>query len=93
MLQVKIILLQIIQLENMRTEDKGKALMEQVDSEQLIWNSEDILINVNEYCEAVNKKIEVIEEIVVDLRVDLGKAWELTIYFHRTIEQLKLNSL
>jgi len=32
------------------------------------------------------------EEIVVDLRADLGKARELTTYFHQIIEQLKLNS-
>ena len=76
----------------MSSEDKGKAPMEQVDSKQLIWNFEDILINVNEYCEAVNEKIELIEEIVVDYRADLGKTRKLTIYFHRTIEQLKLNS-
>ena len=73
--------------------DKGKAAMEQLDNTQLIQNFEDILINVNEYCEAVNEKIEVIEEIVVDLRADLGKARELTTYFHQTIEQLKSNSL
>ena len=66
--------------------------MEQVGSIQLIQNFEDILINVNEYCEAVNEKIEVIEEIVVDLRADLGKARELTTCFHITIKQLKLNS-
>ena len=66
--------------------------MEQVDSIHLIQNFEDILINVNEYCEAVHEKIEVIEEIVVDLRVDLGKTRELTTYFHQTIEQLKMNS-
>jgi len=67
--------------------------MEQLDNTQLIQNFEDILINVNEYCEAVSDKIEVIEEIVVELRADLGKARELTTYFHQTIEQLKLNSL
>jgi len=67
--------------------------MEQLDSTQLIQNFEDILINVNEYCEAVNEKIEVIEEIVVDLRADLGKTRELTTYFYQTIEQLKMNSL
>ena len=38
------------------------------------------------------EKIELIEEIIADLRADLGKAWELATYFHRTIEQLKLNS-
>ena len=57
----------------MSSMDKRKAPMEQVDSIELIQNFEDILINVNEYCEAVNEKIEVIEEIVVDLRADLGK--------------------
>jgi len=67
--------------------------MEQVDSTHLIQNFEDILINVNEYCEAVNEKIKVIEEIVVHFRADLRKARELTTYFHRTIEQRKLNSL
>jgi len=50
------------------------------------------LINSNEYCEAVNEKIELIEEIVVDIRADLGKARDLTTYFHQTIEQFKLNS-
>ena len=64
--------------------DKGKVQMEQVNNAQLIQNFEDILINVNEYCEAVSEKIDVIEEIVVDLRADLGKAPELTTYFHRT---------
>ena len=38
----------------MSSEDKGKAPIEQVDSKQLIRNFEDILINVNEYREAVN---------------------------------------
>ena len=66
--------------------------MEQVNRTQLVQNFEDILINVNESCEAVNEKIDVIEEIVVDLRADLGKARELTAYIHRTIELLKLNS-
>ena len=76
----------------MSSADKGKAPMEQVDSTQLIRNFEDILINVNEYCEAVNEKLKVIEEIVVDLKADLRKARDLTTYFHRTIEQLKMNS-
>jgi len=40
----------------------------------------------------VNEKIEGIEEIVVDLKADLRKARELTTYFYRTIERLKLNS-
>ena len=71
MLQEKITLLQIIWQENMSSLDKGKATMEQLDSTQLIQNFEDILINVNEYCEAVNGKIEIIEEIIVDLRADL----------------------
>jgi len=47
----------------MSSTDKGKASMEQVDSTQLIRNFEDILINISEYCEAVNEKIEVIEEM------------------------------
>ena len=55
----------------MRLTNKGKAPTEQMDSPQLIQNFEDILININEYCEAINEKIEVIEEIVVDLRADL----------------------
>ena len=76
----------------MSSSDKGKAPMEQTDHTQLIQNFEDILLNINEYCEAVNDKIEVIEEIVVDLRADLGKARDLTTYFHQTLEQLKKNS-
>lgn len=52
----------------MSSTDKGEAPMEQTDHTQLIQNFEDILLNINEYCEAVNDKIEVIEEIVVDLR-------------------------
>ena len=59
--------------------DKGKAAMEQLDNTQLIQNFEDILINVNEYCEAVNEKIEVIEEIVVDLRADPVSYTHLTL--------------
>jgi len=70
----------------MSSEDKGKTPIEQVDSKQLIRNFGGILINVNEYYEAVNEKIELIEEIIVYLRVDLGKAREVTIHFHRTIE-------
>ena len=85
MLHEKTTLSQIIWLENMSLLDKGKAAMEQLDSTQLIQNFEDILINVNEYYETVNEKIEVIEEIVVDLRADLGKVRELTTYFHQTI--------
>ena len=61
--------------------EQRQAPMEQLDNTQLIQNFEDILINVNEYCEAVNEKIEAIEEIVVDLRADLGKARELTNIF------------
>jgi len=56
--------------------------MEQVNSTKIIQNFEDILINIDEYCEEVNEKIEVIEEIVVHLRADLGKARELTTYFY-----------
>ena len=76
----------------MSSVDKGKGPMEQVDSTQLIRNFKDILINLNEYCEAVNEKIEAIEEIVVDLKADLDKAQELTTYFYQTVEQLKMNS-
>jgi len=39
----------------------------------------------------VNEKIELFEEIVVDLRTDLRKAREITTHFYRTIEKLKEN--
>jgi len=62
-----------------------------MDSEQLIKDFKDIMININEYCEAMNEKIELFEEIVVDLRADLGKAREITTHFYRTTEKLKEN--
>jgi len=47
------------------------------------------MININEYCKAVNEKIELNEEIVIDLRADIGKARETTTHFYRTIRKLK----
>jgi len=49
------------------------------------------MIDNNEYCEAINEKIELIEEIVIDFRADLGKAREISIHFFRTIEEPKKN--
>ena len=65
--------------------------MEVIKEEQLLKEFEDIMININEYCEAVVEKIRLIEEIVVDLTVDLGKVREISIHFYRTIEKLKEN--
>jgi len=58
----------------MNTKDKGKAPLELMEGEQLITELENIMINVNEYCEAVDEKIELIEEVVVNLRLYFGKA-------------------
>ena len=49
------------------------------------------MIDNNEYCEAINEKIELIEEIVIDFRADLGKAREISIHCFRTIEEPKKN--
>ena len=57
----------------MNSDYKGKAPMEHKDSEQLIKDFEDIMININEYCEAVNEKAKLFKEIFVDLRADLEK--------------------
>ena len=48
--------------------------MEYMDSEQLIKDFEDAMVNINEYSEAVNEKIELFEEKVVDLKADLWKS-------------------
>jgi len=51
--------------------DKGKAVMEDTNEEQLLKKFENIINDINEYCEAIDEKIKLIEEKVVDLRVDL----------------------
>jgi len=55
----------------MSTEDKEKVPMEGINEEQLLKKFENIVIDISEYCEGVDEKIELIEEMVVDLRGDL----------------------
>ena len=49
---------------------------------QLLKKFENIMIDINEYCEAVDEKIELIEEIVVDIKTDLGEDREITTHFY-----------
>jgi len=49
------------------------------------------MINVNENCKAIDEKIELIEEMVVDLRADVRKVREISTHFIRTIKELKEN--
>ena len=81
--------LQTTLLEKMNTEDNEKAPMELMEEEKLLKEFEDIMININEYCKAFDEKIELIEEIVVDLRADPGKARKITTHFYQTIEKFK----
>jgi len=37
-------------------------------------------------------KVELIEEVVIDIRVDLGKGQEISTHFYRTIEKIKDSS-
>jgi len=68
------------------TKDKGKAPMELAKDAQLLKEFEDIMININKYYEAINEKIKLIEEIVIDPRVNLRKAREIITHFYETIE-------
>ena len=75
----------------MNTDDKGKASMELTEGDQPITELENIMINVYEYYEAVDEKNELIEEVVIDLRVDFGKSREISTHLYRTVEELKEN--
>jgi len=75
----------------MSTEDKGKAPMKATNEEKLMKEFENIIIDINEYCEPVDEKIKLIEEIAIDLRADLEKAREISIHFFRIIKELKEN--
>ena len=77
----------------MSTKDKGKVPMEITKEEQLLKKFENIIINVNEYCKVIDKKIELIEEIVVDIRADLEKVQEISTHLFRTIENSRRISL
>ena len=57
----------------MNTEYKGKAPMELMEEEQLLKEFEDIMININEYYEAVDENIEIIEEILLIFELILDK--------------------
>jgi len=72
----------------MNIEDKGIVSMELTEGQQLIIELQNIMINVNDYCEAVDEKTELFE-VVVDLRIDLVKARDIAIHFYRTIEELR----
>ena len=59
----------------MSTEDKEKVPtpIDVTEEEQLLEKFENIMININEYCEVVDEKIKLIEDIVVDLKANLEK--------------------
>jgi len=83
MLQKKPTLLQTISLEKIDIKDKGKAPMEVTNEKQLLKNFENIMININEYYEVVDEKIELIEEMVPDISFELEKVREISIHFFR----------
>ena len=56
--------------------------MEIMEEEKILKEFEDIMININEYCEAVHETIELIEEILVYLRADLEKVREISTHFN-----------
>ena len=49
------------------------------------------MIDSNEYYAIVDEKIELVEEMIVDLKPDLEKAWEISTDLFRMIEELKEN--
>ena len=73
----------------MSIDNKEKARREIHKGRTTTEEIENIMINIEEYCETVDEKTEPIEEIMVDLRADHKKARQISTHFFKTIEELK----
>jgi len=66
--------------------------MEVTKQEQLLKKFKNILIDNNEYYKAVDEKIELIKEIVVDFRTNLKKLGISLLIFIKLLKNLRIIS-